>query len=222
MIKLYGFPVSNYYNKIKYILLEKGIEFEEVRVAPKLTPEIMEKSPMGKIPYIDDDGFILSESQAIAEYLEDVYPAKPLLPKDPKARAKQREIIHMVELYLDLAARPHYGAAYFGEPRRTDREIAGGLKVAANGFRALEQVCRFQPFLNGEEPGLADIVLYTHGPLAEGTFKSLMNINPAEEWVAYHDFISKMKDRPNSKTIASAQRAALKMQAMARKAESKH
>ncbi|MGR8947427.1 MAG: glutathione S-transferase N-terminal domain-containing protein, partial [Gammaproteobacteria bacterium] len=62
MIKLYGFPVSNYYNMVKFAMLEKGVDFEEVSVMPSQEAEYLAKSPMGKVPCIEtSDGFI-SES----------------------------------------------------------------------------------------------------------------------------------------------------------------
>jgi len=52
MIKLYGFPISNYYNMVKMALLEKGMEFEEVIVKPSQEDIFLVKSPMGKVQCI--------------------------------------------------------------------------------------------------------------------------------------------------------------------------
>lgn len=65
MLKLYGFPLSNYYNKVKLVLLEKGIPFEEVHapVGPGSDPEAhADKSPLGKVPYIETEQGFLCES----------------------------------------------------------------------------------------------------------------------------------------------------------------
>jgi hypothetical protein len=106
MLKLCGFPVSNYYNKVKLALLEKGVPFEEVLVYPSSEAAVSRHSPMGKVPFILDGELVLSESQAIIEYLEDVYPETPLYPRDAARAAKVRELIEVMELYLELAARP--------------------------------------------------------------------------------------------------------------------
>ena len=81
MLRLCGFRISNYHNKVRSIvLLEKGIAFEEDdTLAPKQTDEYLARSPMGKAPFLElDAGRCLSESQVICEYLEDAYPHKPL------------------------------------------------------------------------------------------------------------------------------------------------
>lgn len=74
MINLCGFAVSNYYNKIKLIMLEKGIDFTEEEVFPSQDEALLIRSPLGKIPFIETEHGCLSESQVILEYLEDAYP----------------------------------------------------------------------------------------------------------------------------------------------------
>ena len=88
MITLHGFPVSNYYNKVKLALLEKNVPFSEALAHPKkLTPDNLVASPLGKIPFITTPQGTLCESQAIIDYLELAYPQPALLPADPFAAA---------------------------------------------------------------------------------------------------------------------------------------
>ena len=62
MLKLGGFPVSNYYNKIKIALLEKEIPFEELWHLPSQDPATLAQTPMGKVPFLVlEDGQCLSE-----------------------------------------------------------------------------------------------------------------------------------------------------------------
>ncbi|MDE1011722.1 MAG: glutathione S-transferase family protein, partial [Paraburkholderia fungorum] len=74
MIKLCGFALSNYYNKVKFVLLEHGIPFEEVFVKPSQEEAMLEHSPLGKVPYIQTEQGDLCESQAIVEYLAARFP----------------------------------------------------------------------------------------------------------------------------------------------------
>lgn len=159
MIKLYGFPVSNYYNMVKLALLEKGLDFEEVSAMPSQESDFISKSPMGKVPCIEtSDGFI-SESLAILEYLEDAGDGPSLFPSSPYARAKCREIMIACELYVELTARRHYGHLFFGE----DLNAAAKTEVRPimeNGLRAIAQLADFGPYLMGSQFTYADIVAY--------------------------------------------------------------
>ena len=79
MPKLCGFPISNYFNKVRIAMLEKGLQFElDPNCRPSQNPDLLARSPMGKVPFLEVDGRTLSESQVICEYLEEAYPARPL------------------------------------------------------------------------------------------------------------------------------------------------
>ena len=159
MIKLYGFRVSNYYNMLRWAMLEKGIEFEEVHTMPSQDPEYLAKSPMGKVPSIEVDGTFLCETVVILDYLEDAFPATPLLPADPLARAKAREIMRVCELYIELSARRHYSHLFFGD-EINETAVAEVKPVMEKGIRALNQLANFDPFITGSEFTFADIIVY--------------------------------------------------------------
>src|SRR5688500_15502404 len=93
-IALHGSPISNYYNKVKLALLEKGVPFVEVPTGTgRRDDEMLSASPLGKIPFLKlEDGRTLCESQVILEWLEATHPQVPLLPADPFAAAKVREL----------------------------------------------------------------------------------------------------------------------------------
>jgi len=115
MLKLCGFRISNYHNKVRLALLEKGVPHEEdPGCLPSQKDDWVGRSPMGKVPILEVDGTTLSESEVICEYLEDAFPQKPLLPKDPIARARVRELVTHLELHMELVARRLYGAVFFG------------------------------------------------------------------------------------------------------------
>jgi len=114
MLKLCGFAVSNYYNKVKFALLEKGVEFQEELVWTDRSPELLARSPLGKVPFFETEKGTICESQVMMEYVEAAYPQKPLLPADPFAAAKVRELVTFMELHLELVARELYAEAFFG------------------------------------------------------------------------------------------------------------
>lgn len=164
MLKLGGFAGSNYYNKVKLVLLEKEIPFEEVLQKADRSPELMAKSPLGKIPFLETEKGVLFESEVLVEYLEDAYPQKPLMPADPYARAKVRELVTFMELHLELVARDLYMEAFFGKPvhEEVKRRAEKLLKRNAAAFK---DMVKFSPFILGDQFTVADCAALMHLPL---------------------------------------------------------
>src|SRR5690242_10084039 len=157
MLKLCGVHLSNYHNKVRIVLLEKGIPFEEdATCKPSQQEEFLARTPIGKVPFVElDGGRRLSESEVIFEYLEDAYPQKPLLPKDPFQRAKVRELVKFLELHLELVARRLYGELFFNRPPGAEEVKAAVGKDLAKGVRALKRLVRFDPYIAGKELTIA-------------------------------------------------------------------
>lgn len=156
MTKLYGFAVSNYYNMAKFALLEKGIKFEEVAAMPSQENDYKAKSPMGKVPCLETDQGFLSETNVILEYIEATSANPALLPADAFAAAKVREVMKVLELYIELPARRHYGELFFAGPR-SQAAFDEAKPVMENGVNALKALCSFKPFLCGNF-SLADVM----------------------------------------------------------------
>lgn len=156
MTKLYGFAVSNYYNMAKFALLEKGIKFEEVAAMPSQENDYKAKSPMGKVPCLETDQGFLSETNIILEYIEATSANPALLPADAFAAAKVREVMKVLELYIELPARRHYGELFFAGPR-SQAAFDEAKPVMENGVNALKALCSFKPFLCGNF-SLADVM----------------------------------------------------------------
>ena len=88
-MKLYGFPLSPFVRKVLVVAQEKGLPVEVVPVSPAHpSDEFLAASPYGKIPAIDDGGFKLADSTAIAVYLDAKHPDPALIPAEPQARAR--------------------------------------------------------------------------------------------------------------------------------------
>lgn len=161
MINLCGFGISNYYNKTKLVLLEKGIEFTEELTMPSQDEALLKRSPLGKIPFIETEIGNLSESQVILEYLEEAYPEKPLYPANSFERAKCRELIQHLELNIELPARRLYKEAFFGGTvsDETKAEVKERLEIGLNG---LARLAKFSPFIAGDTYTAADCVAWLH------------------------------------------------------------
>ncbi len=159
MITLHGFAASNYYNIVKYVLRYKDIPFEE-RLIYGGGDEWLAVSPVGKIPALTtEDGQHLSETTVICDYLEEVYPDKPLYPAQPEGRAQVRQIMKVAELYLELPSRRLIGYAFSGRPA-SESTLADVRHVTRRGIGAMQRLCRFSPYIAGAELTMADI--YVH------------------------------------------------------------
>ncbi|MBC7416154.1 MAG: glutathione S-transferase family protein [Herminiimonas sp.] len=172
MLKLCGFALSNYYNKVKLALMEKGVPFEEELVWADRSQTLMAKSPLGKIPYIETDQGVLCESQVILDYLEAAYPEKPLLPADPFAAAKVRELIVFMELHLELVARELYGEAFFGGTVSDDIKLRT-KKLLTRNIKAFAAMAKFSPFVAGDAFTIADCTALAHLPLISLATKAI-------------------------------------------------
>ena len=208
MIKLYGFPVSNYYNMAKFALLEKGVEFEEVATMPSQEDDFIAKSPMGKVPCIETpDGFI-SETYAILEYLEETADGPALLPSSAYERAKCREIMLACKLYVELAARRHYGHLFFGEDRN-EAAVTEVKPVMENGLRAIAQLSNFGPFMMGSQFTLADIAAYHCFPYAMNVGEAIYQWDIVSAVPGLKESREAVAARPSCQAVDSAWQAAL-------------
>lgn len=212
MLKLHGFRVSNYHNKVLIALLEKGVPYEEdATVRPSQDAAYVALSPMGKVPWAEIDGVRLCESSAILEYLEDAYPEKPLLPKAPLARAKVRELTTVIELHMELVARRLYGGVFFGGTL-SDSAKAAVEKDLARGVRAFAALAKFEPFVAGAELSIADCAAACHLPLVSLATKLAFGRDALEGIAQVKPYLKMLNERP-----AFAQVNAWRKEAQAKK-----
>ena len=210
MLRLCGFRISNYHNKVRIVLLEKGIEHEEdASCPPRQSEEYLARSPMGKAPFLElDGGRRLSESEVICEYLEEVYPQKPLLPREPWQRAKARELVTHIELYLELVARRMYGFVFFGRP--VDEEIkSAAQKELAKGVRAFKALATFDPYIAGSELTLADCAAFVHLPLVSLCTKIAFGRDVLEEIEPLKPYLKMLGERPAFQRVNEDRKAAM-------------
>ena len=109
MLKLYHNDMSTCSQKVRFLLAEKGVEWEgvelDLRGGDQQRPEFLKINPKGLVPALDHDGNIVVESNIIIEYLNEVYPEPPLLPADPAGRANARWWIKKLDdgMHLEVA-----------------------------------------------------------------------------------------------------------------------
>jgi len=145
VITLYDADRCPYCARVRIVLAEKGIEYETVEVDLDDRPAwIYEKNPLGRVPVLEEDTFVLAESAVIDEYLDERYPEPSLWPADPAERALGR----MLVFRFDELSKPYYALRSGDDAARERLDAALGT---------LDAVLQAQKFLSGREFGLADV-----------------------------------------------------------------
>ena len=202
MLTLCGFPISNYFNKVKLALLEKGVPFDEEMVVLPITSEsALAASPLGKVPFLRTPEGSLCESQAIMEYIEAAHPTPALLPADPFAAAKVRELITFIELHLELVARELYGQAFFGGT------VSDGLKARVRkqlekNIPAFKGLAKFSPFVAGDQFTQADCAAFVSLPLVGMATRAVLGDDLLlAAGIDYKPYIRMISERPTTKKV---------------------
>ncbi len=219
MIRLHGITISNYYNKAKMALLEKGLAFEEVHAATGNTgDEMLACSPLGKVPFITTERGSLCESQAIVEYLEALQPNPPLLPSDPWQAAKVRELCTFVDLHLELVARELYTQAFFGGTV-SEAQQARVRKLLTRNIAGFKRLARFAPYLAGERFTMADCSAYVSLPLVSMASKAMYGeCLLAAGGVDWKPYIALVGQRPSAQRVTADRKRDTERAAAARAA----
>lgn len=210
MLTLHGSAISNYYNKVKLALLEKGIPFEEAYAPTKSTDEaILSVSPLGKIPFLTTDAGGLCESQVILEYIEAVHPRPPLLPADPLAAAKVRELVTFIDWHLEITARQLYGPAFFGAaplPESNAQRIRKELESRIAGFKRL---AKFAPYVAGDTFTMADCSAFSNLPLVALASKAVFGEDLlAAAGIDHRAYVKLIGERPTAQKVVADRKAA--------------
>ncbi|MBI3252787.1 MAG: glutathione S-transferase family protein [Candidatus Omnitrophica bacterium] len=166
MLKLYCFPRSGNSREVKIVLAEKNIPFEPVNVhadeSVKKSPEFVKASPNGKVPAIIDGGVYMNEAFLINQYLDEKYPAPPLMPKTDPAREEIRRFVNAIDkkmvlniglLVIECLLKPK------GEQREDFKEKKRAEVL--EGLREIDQMLSGRQYLFGDF-SLADVAVTPH------------------------------------------------------------
>ena len=146
MLTLYDAARCPFCARVRIVLEEKDVPFEAVPIDLGARPAwLYEKNPSGKVPVLEEDGWLLAESAVIDEYLDERYPYPPLLPADPAERAFARLLVFRFDEYL--------GSAYYALRRGDDGAEARVVEALAR----LDGLVAALPYLGSHSFGLADI-----------------------------------------------------------------
>lgn len=164
-MKVYGANLSPFVRKVLVVCKLKQLDFEHEVVMPGTkTPEYLAISPLGKIPALTDGELGVSDSSVICDYLEEKYPANPVLPATPELRARSR----WYEEYGDSKLAENFAVFFFerflkpmigkGDPDEERlADIVANSQPEALAY--LESQVPSEGFMFGESMGTADIAL---------------------------------------------------------------
>jgi glutathione S-transferase len=180
VITLYDADRCPYCARVRIVLAEKGLEFETVVIDLDDRPAwIYEKNPLGRVPVLEEDTFVLAESAVINEYLEDRYPEPALWPADPAERALGR----MLVFRFDELSRPYYAV------RRGEKGAGERLDAA---LAELDGLLEMQPFLSGRQFGLADAAYVPW--ILRARDRMDVELTP---FPALADWVTRLEERPS-------------------------
>ncbi|WJG09763.1 glutathione S-transferase [Aliiglaciecola sp. LCG003] len=207
MLKLYGFDVSNYYNMLKLAMALKGIDYKSITTYPNQTPEYLAICPTGKVPALLTEQGVLIETNVIMEYLDENYAGTQLYPQDAYSKARVKELVKMIELYIELPARRCHTEAFWGVPVHdtTKKEVKRAL---LNGMQSIARVASFSPYLAGKEFSAADIFFLYSADLASSVATKLFGIDLLAEAPGAKALMDKLNALPEVKLIAQQRREA--------------
>lgn len=193
---------------VKQCLIEKGIEFEQVDARPSQDDDFLGKSPMGKVPCLESSAGFLVETTAILDYLEEVYPTPAMYPTDAFAKAKAHEIMQVTGLYIELAARRHLGATFFGGERSEDAMTEVRPQVE-KGLQAFAQLADFGPYVMGGDFGNVDIFVYHSFRLAGMILKRTYDWDIVASVPGFDTFLAAMDERDSTKLVVAENEKAM-------------
>lgn len=205
MLTLCGFSASNYYNKVKLALLEKEVPFQEKLVWVDRSPALLEKSPLGKVPYFEIGDKVLFESQVMLDYVEATYPQKPLLPADTFEAARIRELIQYMELHLELVARELYAEAFFGG-KISDETKVRVQKILKRSIAGFGRIAKFSPYIAGDQFTMADCAAICHLPMVGMATKAIYGEDMMADYPV-RDYLKQVGERPTVQQVTADRKA---------------
>lgn len=131
MLELYQFELSHYCEKIRLILDYKGLPYRKVEVTPGVGQlDLYRMSGQRQVPVLKDGATVIADSTAIALYLEQTYPDRPIIPTDPQ----QRALCLLLEEWADESIGPSARKVMLGTFSRDPAFRSAILPSSAPGF----------------------------------------------------------------------------------------
>ena len=206
MARLFHVPLSPFCRKVRLSLAEKKIEVERVEERYwEQDPDFMRRNPAGKVPVLQLDGIIMSESAAICEYIEETRPEPSLMPSDPVQRLEVRRLVSWFEdkFHDEVTSKLLYervNKKVMKQGFPDSRNVKDGAKAIKYHIDYMAWLLDHRRWLAGDVMTLADFAAAAHLSALDYISDVDWNRNAnVREWYA------KIKSRPAFRSLLADQ-----------------
>ncbi len=206
MNRLYHVPLSPFCRKVRLVLAEKRIEVELVEERYwEMQPDFMRRNPAGKVPVLKLDGRTLTESMAICEYVDDLYPEPSLMPQSAEGRYEVRRLVSWFDdkFHHDVTANLLYERVN-RKLMKTGYPDSRAVKLGAQRIKYhldyMAWLLDHRRWLAGDRMTLADFAAAAH--LSSLDYISDVDWNRSD---VVKDWYAKIKSRPAFRSILADQ-----------------
>ena len=201
-LEIFGFARSNFVRAVRMVAEEKGIAYELIQEMPH-SDAINALSPTGKIPALRHDGLELSESLAIANYIDDAFDGPKLAPDDTKGAAKVNQWTAFVATEVDQLVMRNYVVEYAFHKDKDGNVVRTKIDKAIKRFPKMFGMIEAglaDGYLGGGKFTMADCFL---APILNAAYnfpegKAAIDASPT-----ISAYMAKLKDRPSFQATAS-------------------
>lgn len=183
-IKLYRHPLSGHAHRVELLLsllkLPTELVFVDLANGAHKQPEFLALNPFGQVPVIDDNGTVLSDSNAILVYLAQKYGNGRWLPSEPLAAARVQRWLSVAAGQIASGPATARLITVFGAPYNAEETIARSHAL----LKVMNQELSDSAFLAGEQATLADVAGYTYIAHAPEGNVSLADYPHVRAWLA--------------------------------------
>jgi glutathione S-transferase len=202
MLKVWGRANSSNLKKVTWLCEEIGLPHERIDAGMAFgvvdTPEYRKLNPNGLVPTIDDEGFILWESNAIVRYLAAKHAAGTLWPADLKVRADADRWMDWCTSTLSPTVRPVFWNLVRTPPeQRNMKEIEDGSNKTAELLALLDAALAGRKFIAGDR--------FSMGDIAFGPVVYLVNNVPFDrpKLANYDAWYARISERPAFRKVVA-------------------
>ena len=200
---LYHLWLSPFSRKVRVALREKNLDFDmKVEKVWERRPGFLAINPAGQVPVlVEPDGAVIADSNAICEYLEEVYPERPLLGEDARQRAEVRRLVNWFDIKFDREVTVNLVGQkvqkkFLGLGQPDSRAIRAGLANIGTHLDYIAYLSERRQWLAGDGISLADIAAGAHLSAVD-----YIGDVPWDDYPAAKDWYARIKSRPSFRPL---------------------